>query len=89
MAATDILIVTVIYLDKYHGKEWPPSPFRCFQALIAAAKTGYRRVQWSPEKEDALRWLESLPPPTIIATPARPAPSYLGAVKIQTLINVI
>lgn len=62
------LVLDVRFLDdRYHGMpEWPPSPGRLFQALVAAAAQGGGR---SEEADAALRWLERLPPPTIIAPP--------------------
>jgi CRISPR-associated protein Csb2 len=62
------LVLNVRFLDdRYHGiPEWPPSPGRLFQALVAGAAQGSGR---SEEADSALRWLERLPPPTII-TPA-------------------
>ncbi|MFZ2642814.1 MAG: type I-U CRISPR-associated protein Csb2 [Verrucomicrobiia bacterium] len=44
--------------------EWPPHPDRVFMALVAAwGKTGC-----APDEEAALRWLESLDPPEIVAS---------------------
>jgi CRISPR-associated protein Csb2 len=69
-----ILQLTIRLLDnRYHGRadggepEWPPSPFRVFQALLAGAKS-----HWSDERAGAFAWLESLPPPVIHAPPIRP-----------------
>jgi len=56
-----------LFEGRYHGQpisEWPPSPARLFQALLAAAGT-------SQEWEGALTWLEGLPPPSIAAPRAR------------------
>lgn len=70
------LCITVTLLDPlFHGRadhgepEWPPSPMRLFQALLAGARTGCRERRWQadPAKSEAFRWLESLPPPQIIA----------------------
>lgn len=60
------LVVDVRFLDdRYHGvPEWPPSPGRLFQALVAGISAGSLR---SAEADDALRWIEALPPPIIIA----------------------
>ena len=48
----------------YHGEEWPPAPARLFRALLAGARrpggAGERGVA-------ALRRLEVLPPPEIVA----------------------
>ena len=51
---------------RYHGKEWPPSPARLFQALVAGARTGIYRQHW-PAVEGVLRRLEQLPAPEIVA----------------------
>lgn len=58
-------------LPAFHGRaeggqpEWPPSPLRLFQALVAAA------ARWGGsdlgDTEPALRWLERLPAPLIFA----------------------
>lgn len=69
-------VVTIRFLDPlFHGRkgggdpEWPPSPLRLFQAMVAAAAQG-RRV---PEQAQcAFIWLERLTevsPPLIIASP--------------------
>lgn len=65
------LVLTVRFFDhRYHGRladgepEWPPSPFRLFQALLAGA--GFAGGPSESEKE-ALRWLEQQPPPFIRA----------------------
>lgn len=64
------LLVTVRFLEgRYHGwPEWPPSPARLFQALVAGAAHGARL-----EDEDAraLEWLETLDPPVIAAPSSR------------------
>jgi CRISPR-associated protein Csb2 len=72
------LCISVVFLDSlYHGKrdldepEWPPSPMRLFQALIAGARAGCRNVEWSESKADAFRWLSQREPPLIIAPTAR------------------
>jgi len=66
------LIVTVRLLDdRYHGEgDWPPSPFRLFQALLAGAQCGRCATA---EELDALRWLEGLDPPIIAAPKSRRA----------------
>lgn len=65
------LLITVWLLDgRYHGVgDWPPSPFRLFQGLVAAAHAGR-----SPGGEElkALEWLgEGADPPVIAAPKAR------------------
>lgn len=58
---------------RYHGEEWPPSPARLVQALVAAGKTGANRSRW-PETEAVVRWLEGQDPPRILArATTRPA----------------
>ena len=62
---TRTLILSVRFYDgRYHGTgDWPPSPARLFQALVAAAALpGLDDV-----KREALRWLEKLDAPTIAA----------------------
>ena len=61
------LRVTLEWLDgRYHGAEWPPSPWRLFQAMVAGLGP-WRRVD--PALEAALRHLETLDPPAITAPP--------------------
>lgn len=70
------LVVTVRPLtDTYHGSEWPPSPARLFQALLAGAML-HQRGKPTPTTERALRWLETLPPPVIWAPEAWPGTEY-------------
>ena len=63
--------VSITFLDElYHGRadhgpEWPPSPLRLFQALLASAG--------EDADAKAFEWLEGLPPPAIFAPPAKPA----------------
>lgn len=73
------LCISVTFLDPlFHGwgdeePEWPPSPMRLFQALLAGARTGCRGVDWNGERKAAFRWLESpqRQPPLVIAPVAR------------------
>jgi len=68
------LRISIHFLDgAFHGRgdggepEWPPSPLRFFQAAVNAAAVGNESI---PETAAAaLRWLEQLPPPEIIAAP--------------------
>jgi CRISPR-associated protein Csb2 len=61
------LCITVKWLDsRYHGllsrdgpPEWPPSPFRLFQALVAGVA---RRGDLDRELGQSLQWLEGLEP---------------------------
>lgn len=62
------LRVTVDWLDRtYHGAEWPPSPLRLYQAMIAGYAV-HRRGDRALEA--AMRHLERLDPPTIHAPEA-------------------
>ena len=57
----------------FHGRgaegvpEWPPSPLRAFQAVVAAAG----RAGTLGSTRAALQWLEQLPAPTVLAPPAQ------------------
>jgi CRISPR-associated protein Csb2 len=80
---SNYLCISVTFLDPlFHGKgdhdaaEWPPSPMRLFQALIAATHSGCRGKQWSEAKANAFRWLESCSPPLIVSPQARPISKY-------------
>ncbi len=60
------------FLDPaFHGRrdgglpEWPPSPLRVFQSLVAAA--GRDAVALAPGVRSALTWLEQGEPPTLVA----------------------
>jgi len=71
------LCITVRWLDdRYHGllnrdgpPEWPPSPFRLFQALVAGAA---RHGKLESDIGTSLAWLETLDPPLILAPHASP-----------------
>lgn len=70
------LLLTVHFLDdRYHGlldrrgpPEWPPSPFRLFQAMVAGIA---RRGELGTDVGKSLEWLQTLEPPLIIAPKAR------------------
>lgn len=71
--------LTTRFLDPvFHGRrdggeaEWPPSPLRAFQALVAAAAATRRLEKLSP----ALRWLERRAPPILIAPPGITGSGY-------------
>ena len=73
-----LLRVTIDWLDRtYHGREWPPSPYRVFQAMRA----GYaRQPPDSTALDAALRHLETLGPPTITAPRAEARSPVTAAV---------
>jgi CRISPR-associated protein Csb2 len=62
-------MIEVSLIDgRYHGVgDWPPSPFRVFQALVAGAYGGRWRSESDDTKDAAFRWLEGLAPPPIAA----------------------
>jgi CRISPR-associated protein Csb2 len=65
------LLIELRFLDsRYHGVgDWPPSPFRLFQALVAGAYGGRWRNEPREAKDAAFRWLERLPPPHVVSPP--------------------
>jgi CRISPR-associated protein Csb2 len=71
------LLFTVRWLDnRYHGlldregpPEWPPSPYRLFQALVAGVA---RRGELDSVLGESLDWLQRLDPPLIISPRSRP-----------------
>lgn len=68
--------IATTFLDgRYHGREWPPSPARLFQALLAGVQTGIHRRQWVVV-EPTLCQLEQLAAPEIVASDWRQLPSY-------------
>ncbi len=75
----------------FHGRrdknlpEWPPSPLRAFQGLVCAASARTRSAGTLGRFEPALRWLESLPPPTVIAPVGAPGKPYCTAVPNNDL----
>lgn len=69
---TQFLCISARFLDRrFHGKgdrkpEWPPSPMRLYQALLAGTKTGCRIMKWSSAKKKAFLWLANQDPPVVI-----------------------
>lgn len=63
------LLIEIALLDRrWHGVgDWPPSPFRVFQALVSGAYGGRWTGEARQDKDDALRWLEGLRPPLVVA----------------------
>jgi CRISPR-associated protein Csb2 len=75
--------ISVRFLNQaFHGRsdggvqEWPPSPLRVFQAIVAsAARLNDGRLPDNARL--ALQWLESQPePPTVIAPPSQEGNGY-------------
>lgn len=76
---TDTLCLSFRFLAPwFHGRrdggapEWPPSPMRAFQAMVAGASRLGRLDEFGP----ALRWLETLSAPEILAPEAVEASGY-------------
>ena len=72
---------------RYHGRdantqpEWPPTPLRLFQAIVAGALSGRWALEDRPRTEQVLRWLEALGAPDILLAPkAQQLRSYRLAV---------
>ncbi|MCH8046378.1 MAG: type I-U CRISPR-associated protein Cas5/Cas6, partial [Planctomycetes bacterium] len=77
------LCISVTLLDgRFHGlgddgaPEWPPSPWRLYQALLAGGHAGCRAARWTEAQSAAMRWLAKLDPPRILAPAARTAQAY-------------
>lgn len=81
---TQALLVTVrFYEGRYHGAgDWPPAPARLFQALLAGAARG---ATVPAAVEEALDWLETLPPPAIAAPRGIPGQGYTAFVPNNDL----
>src|SRR5579859_7333065 len=73
------LCISVRFLDPsewpaFHGRadggepEWPPSPLRMFQALVAAAAGRWRHGQFTNYAVPALAWLQARTP--VIVAPS-------------------
>src|SRR4051812_49389371 len=69
------LCLSITFLDgAFHGRrdggepEWPPSPLRMFQALVAAAAAKWGDRRRLGHAGPAFRWLERLPAPIIVAS---------------------
>jgi CRISPR-associated protein Csb2 len=74
---SSVLCITLRFLDpvpQFHGRgddggpEWPPSPLRLFQALVAASAARWRDDLFQSTARPALQWLETIPP-SIVAPP--------------------
>lgn len=70
----DCLCFSIRFLQPLvHGRsdgdkpEWPPSPLRFFQALVAAAAARSNERERIESPVPALRWLQGLPSPEIVA----------------------
>lgn len=84
------LCISVEFLDKYHGTigeaaSWPPDPYRLFQAIVSANAAGRESVD--PDAAVALRWMESAPPPVILANPPAAQETWRRYVPNNDLVN--
>ena len=68
------LLLSIRFHDgRYHGAgDWPPTPARLFQALVAGTAKGDKMAD---EDKAALEWLEMLDAPVIAAPAGRPGQS--------------
>lgn len=78
------LCFSVTFLDPtFHGRtdggepEWPPSPLRLFQSLVAAAYTAWiNDAELLAQATAALEWLERQLPPVIVTPASRLSQPY-------------
>lgn len=79
-----LLLLSIRFHDgRYHGAgDWPPAPARLFQALVAGASRG---AVLEDESRAALKWLEGLEPPVIVAPVARTGQPYQNYVPNNDL----
>jgi CRISPR-associated protein Csb2 len=75
--------LSIRFLDPaFHGRrnsdepEWPPSPLRVFQALVAAAAARRRVDPLAPHTRTALEWLEQQAVPALITPASATASGY-------------
>ena len=90
------LCLTIRFLDRcFHGRndggfaEWPPSPLRAFQALVAAAAAGSPNRQFDPKTELAFRWLERLGAPVVFAPTEHVGQPFRTAVPNNDLDTIV
>ncbi len=77
---SSLLCISIRFLQPFvHARgendepEWPPSPLRLLQALVAASAGHWNERQMLNHPIPALCWLESLLPPQIVAEVAMPS----------------
>ncbi len=79
MSLEDLSISVTFLMDRYYGGDWPPSPGRLYQAMVAGVMT-CGNSEHAARVEPALRWLENQNPPVIRACPAAEQTTYRIAV---------
>lgn len=79
---SDYLCISIRFLDgAFHGRadygepEWPPSPLRVFQAIVAASAARWNEHRGVHHAAPALCWFEQLKSPVIIT----PSPKHITA----------
>ena len=85
---SDSLLITVRFIDgRYHGSgDWPPSPARLFQALLAGAADG---ATLDDTAQQALAWLEQQNAPLMVAPPHRKGGHYTNFVPNNDLDSTL
>jgi len=84
--------ISATFIDPlFHGRadagqpEWPPSPLRLLQAVVAANGDALWKL---PELEAALNWLESRQPPIIVAPSVHYSNGYVLSVPNNAMYLV-
>lgn len=74
------LVISVRFLQPwFHGRtetsepEWPPSPLRLFQAMVASSSRRWTGPNFAAKAEPFFHWLERQPAPRLLASRAVPA----------------
>lgn len=83
------LVISIRFLgDRYHGRtengrepEWPPSPHRLFQAILAGSAPRWWDADVRDREVAALQWFQGLAPPRIVAPPAQSGRPLLNYVR--------
>src|ERR1035437_1240076 len=88
-----LLCLTITFLDsRFHGRrdggepEWPPSPLRLYQAIVAAVAAPTGSIN---HLDAALRWFETLRPPQIMAPTIRIGEPYRLSVPNNAMDLVV
>lgn len=82
-----LLIGVRLHDGRFHGAtEWPPSPARLFQALVAGAARG---CALPADSAIALRWLEGLSPPAVAVPSAAAAAQGLTTYVLNNDLDAV